>query len=97
MTSDLVDDYLVVMETATGIYQIRVRGHFDPALIDWFMPLTISNEPNGNALLTGPLRDQAELYGVLLKLYNLNFTLLTVQLFPGIPTHDVTEESREVD
>jgi hypothetical protein len=60
-------------------YQIRVKGHLDNALAEWFAPLSIVNEPNGEATLTGPIRDQAELYGILLKLYNLNFTLIAVQ------------------
>jgi hypothetical protein len=60
-------------------YQIRVKGHLDSTLVEWFAPLSIVNEPNGQATLTGPIRDQAELYGILLKLYNLNFTLIAVQ------------------
>jgi hypothetical protein len=60
-------------------YQIQVQGHLDNALADWFAPLLIANEPDGEATLTGPVRDQAELYGILLKLYNLNFTLIAVQ------------------
>ena len=63
-------------------YQIQVQGHFDDALTEWFAPLRIANEPNGDATLTGPVRDQAELYGILLKLYNLNFTLIAVQRLP---------------
>lgn len=60
-------------------YQIQVQGHFDEALTEWFAPLCIANQPNGDAILTGPVRDQAELFGILLKLYNLNFTLIAVQ------------------
>ena len=60
-------------------YQIRVQGHLGDMLREWFAPLHVSNEPSGEATLTGPMRDQAELYGVLLKLYNLNFTLIAVQ------------------
>lgn len=60
-------------------YQIQVQGHFDDALAEWFTPLCIANQPNGDATLTGTVRDQAELYGILLKLYNLNFTLIAVQ------------------
>lgn len=60
-------------------YQIQVQGHLDQALAEWFAPLTITNEANGTATLSGPVRDQAELYGILLKLYNLNFTLIAVQ------------------
>ena len=64
-------------------YQIRVQGHLGETLSDWFAPLQINNEPSGEATLTGPMRDQAELYGVLLKLYNLNFTLIAVQPVPS--------------
>jgi hypothetical protein len=67
------------MSTQPIDYQIRVKGHLDSILAEWFAPLTIVNEPNGEALLCGPIRDQAELYGVLLRLYNLNFNLLAVQ------------------
>jgi hypothetical protein len=56
-----------------------VQGHLGDTLHEWFAPLQIANEPSGEATLTGPMRDQAELYGLLLKLYNLNFTLLAVQ------------------
>jgi hypothetical protein len=68
-------------------YQIQVKGHLDSTLTDWFAPLTVENEPNGEAKLSGPVRDQAELYGILLKLYNLNFTLIAVQRMPAIAEH----------
>lgn len=70
------------MSNKRTAYQIRVKGHITNGLCDWFAPLTIVNEPNGEALLTGPIRDQSELFGVLLKLFNLNFTLLAVQSAP---------------
>lgn len=66
------------MSTQPFTYQIWVQGHLGDTLREWFAPLQINNEPSGEATLTGPMRDQAELYGVLLKLYNLNFTLLAV-------------------
>ena len=72
------------MTTMPSHYQIRVKGHFDQTLADWFAPLTLCNELNGEATLTGPVRDQAELYGILLKLNNLYFPLIAVQpLGPG--------------
>jgi hypothetical protein len=76
-----VDPYTVGMKTPNR-YQIQVQGHFDEALAEWFAPLSIANQANGDAILTGPVRDQAELYGILLKLYNLNFTLIAVQRVP---------------
>jgi hypothetical protein len=68
-------------------YQIQVQGHFDDALVEWFAPLRIANQPTGDAILTGPVRDQAELYGILLKLYNLHFTLIAVQRIPTTAGH----------
>lgn len=73
------------MKTLPISYQIRVEGHLDHTLVEWFAPLTVHNEPNGEATLTGSLRDQAELFGILLKLYNLNFNLIAVQALPASP------------
>jgi hypothetical protein len=75
------------MNTKLIEYQIRVQGHLDSMLTDWLAPLRVINEPTGEALLWGQLRDQAELFGLLLKLHNLNFTVLTVQRTPT-PTPD---------
>jgi hypothetical protein len=52
----------------TTVYEIRVKGH-----------LVIHNEPNGETTLTGPVRDQAELHGLLTKVRDLNLTLLGVK------------------
>jgi hypothetical protein len=71
------------MMTMPISYQLRVRGHVDNTLADWFAPLSVANEPTGEARLTGPVRDQAELFGILMKLYNLNFTLISVQRIQG--------------
>lgn len=60
------------------IYQIRVKAHLDETWIIWFSPLVVVNETNGEATLTGVIRDQAELAGVLNKVFDLNLTLLAV-------------------
>lgn len=60
------------------VYQIRIKGQLDGTWSDWFAPLTIVNEPHGEATLTGAVRDQAELHGLLDKVFNLNLTLLAV-------------------
>ena len=62
----------------TELYQIRIKGHIDNTWTDWFTPLTIVNESDGEATLTGAVRDQAELHGLLNKVFNLNLTLLAV-------------------
>jgi len=60
------------------IYQIRLQGHLDQRWAEWFDPLVIDHTPHGETTLTGAVRDQAELYGLLIKVHNLNLTLLAV-------------------
>lgn len=60
------------------IYQIRIIGHVDETWINWFDPLVLVNEANGDATLTGAVRDQAELHGLLDRVFDLNLTLLSV-------------------
>lgn len=65
-------------------YQIRVKGHLAPCWSDWFDGLIMIHEPNGETILAGPILDQAALYGVLLKIRDLNLPLLSVtQISPG--------------
>ena len=60
------------------IYQIRVQGHVDRDWAAWFDGMTMSNQPNGEAVLLGPLIDQAALYGLLIKIRDLGLPLLAV-------------------
>ena len=60
------------------VYQIRIQAHLDETWINWFFPLVVVNEENGEATLTGEARDQAELAGVLNRIFDLNLTLLAV-------------------
>jgi hypothetical protein len=60
-------------------YQIRVEGNLDPQWSDWFDGFTIVPQPNGETLLTGHVSDQADLYGILAKIHDLNLTLLFVK------------------
>ena len=63
------------------VYQIRIKNHLDETWIDWFFPMVVVNEANGETTLTGPIRDQAELHGLLNRIFDLNLTLLAVNLF----------------
>ncbi len=61
------------------IYEIRVEGHLGDRWSAWFEGLAIRNDPHGEATLTGPLRDQAALFGVLARIHDLNLPLIAVQ------------------
>lgn len=60
------------------IYQIRLKGHLGNQGADWFEGLTITQEENGDTLLSGPSLDQAALYGVLRKMRDLGLTIVSV-------------------
>ena len=65
-------------------YQIRLQGHLDVQWADWFEGLTVTLAANGETLLTGPLVDQAALYGLLKKVRDLGMPLLAVnRINPG--------------
>ena len=60
------------------VYQIRIKGQLDSHWAEWFEGLTIILEEDGNSLLTGPVADQAALYGLLKKVRDLGLPLVSV-------------------
>ena len=60
------------------IYEIRIKGHLDLQWTDWFEGLTINLEEDGEMLLTGPVVDQAALFGLLKKVRDLGMPLVSV-------------------
>lgn len=59
-------------------YQIRIQGHLGCQWAEWFDGLTILRESSGHTLLTGPVVDQAALYGLLKKVRDLGLPLLAL-------------------
>jgi hypothetical protein len=73
-------------------YVITVRGHLDDHWSAWFEGMTITNAANGDALLAGPVMDQAALHGLLIKIRDLGLPLIAV--VPGSsPESDGTGKS----
>ena len=60
------------------VYQIRLKGHLDDLWADWFGGLTITLEENGDTLLTGPVVDQAALFGLLKKVRDVGIPLISI-------------------
>jgi hypothetical protein len=61
-----------------GLCEIRLKGHLDNRWATYFEGLTISRQDDGDTLLTGPVVDQAALYGLLRKVRDLGMPLLSV-------------------
>jgi len=63
---------------AMMLYEIRVKGHLDQHWSEWFNGMTVTNETNGDTVISGSVVDQAALHSLLIKVYNLNLTLISV-------------------
>lgn len=61
-----------------GRYEVRLKGHLDGRWAVWFEGLTITQEEDGNTLLTGTVVDQAALHGLFKKVRDLGMPLLSV-------------------
>jgi hypothetical protein len=59
-------------------YRIRVKGHLPPEWSEWFNDMTITLEPDGDTILSGPVVDQPALHGLLIKVRDLGLTLISV-------------------
>ncbi|MFC7643251.1 hypothetical protein ACFQX6_22225 [Streptosporangium lutulentum] len=69
-----------------GRYEIRLRGHLDARWAAWFDGMSLTNASNGTTVISGPVLDQAALYGLLQKVRDVGLPLVSVtQVDPGQP------------
>lgn len=66
------------MGASDGEYEIRIKGKIGQEWEEWFGGLQIQADQPGETMLRGPIRDQAELHGILDKLSELNLFLISV-------------------
>jgi hypothetical protein len=66
-----------------GIYRIQIAGVITDHWSSWFEDLAIQQVSSGETILTGELRDQAALLGVLSKIHALNLKIVAVQKGAG--------------
>jgi hypothetical protein len=76
----------------SDVYQIRVRGHLGANWSEWFEGLQITNQDNGEAVLTGPVADQTALHGLLVRVRDLGLPLIEVKR-----TSQCQQEPKEVE
>jgi hypothetical protein len=70
-----------VATVAERRYEIRVRGRVGQAVLETFDRLESDIEPV-ETVLHGPVRDQAELHGLLRRLQGLGLELIEVRRLP---------------
>ena len=74
--------------------EIMVKGHLDIDWSEWFEGLTIAHNDKGKTMLSGQIRDQAALYGIIAKVRDMGLTLIMVKYIAGESTE---ESSKEID
>jgi hypothetical protein len=64
------------------VYQIKIAGALDPSWSEWLGGMEIRSESGSRHLpmtiLTGSVSDQAILRGILCKIWDLNFMVISV-------------------
>lgn len=63
------------------MYQIKIAGTLDPSWSEWLGRMEIRTETGAgaNTTLSGIVSDQATLRGILCKLWDLNFKVISVR------------------
>ncbi len=59
-------------------FMIRVKGHIDEQHFVWCNQIPVTQRENGETILQGTIRDQAELYGILLQIQDLGMKLVSL-------------------
>ncbi|GHO88379.1 hypothetical protein [Dictyobacter formicarum] len=75
-----------------AMYEICVKGHLDQNWSEWFDGMTFTYKEDRDTVITGPVIDQAALHSLLVKIYDLNLTLLSVTCIKPDPVFDRKEE-----
>ncbi len=63
---------------SSTIYMIKIKGRLENHWTDWFEGLVFTYENDGTTTIQGPLPDQAALHSILLKIRDMNLTLISV-------------------
>ena len=73
------------MDETMPVYEIRLHGHIDARRARQFAGLTMTLLPEGETMLTGPVVDQAALYGILARIRDMGMPLIEVKQLPSLP------------
>ena len=65
--------------------EIIIKGRIDTHWSEWLGGLQITHIEQDQSQLSGPIADQATLYGILTKLRDLDLNLVSVELTEGVP------------
>ena len=71
-----------VNPTGGEVYEIRLACELDARWAEWFDRFAVIPQPNGETILRGPIVDQAQLHGILMRIRDLGLKLIAVNRVP---------------
>jgi hypothetical protein len=74
--------------------EIVVKGQLDTDWSEWLEGLKITHNDRGETIISGPIRDQAALYGILVKMRDMVLFLISVRY---IADESFKENNRPAD
>ena len=63
--------------------EVRIKGQINKSWSGWLAALTIAHTDGGETILSGTVRDQAALYGLLFQISNLGLELVSLSSAMG--------------
>ena len=79
--SHIPDDINIQPFPAETVYELRISGHLGQPTLAWFEDLNVTVDRTtspSQTVISGPMRDQAALYGLISRIRDLGLTLLSV-------------------
>ena len=64
-------------------YEIVIKGHFDKNWDEWFEGMKVSPLPDGETQISGNIKDQSQLHGIINKIRDLGILLVKVEQKDG--------------
>jgi hypothetical protein len=80
--SHIPDDFKVQPFPTETVYELRISGQLRQPTLDWFEDVNITVDKTSSppqTVISGPMRDQAALYGLISRVRDLGLTLLSVK------------------
>jgi len=91
--SENLDDRDIQSFPADAVYQLRISGRVGHSTLAWFEDMGVTFDETTSpvqTILSGPIRDQAALYGLINRVRDLGLILISVSL-------EETKEEDDVD
>ena len=74
-------------ETQSQYLEIRIRGHLSDQRSNSFEGLQVTKLANGETLIAGEFDDQAQLFGLLIRIRDLGIPLIEINCCPPRINH----------